>query len=506
MQIRKLRNEDYEAVCELQRKCFPNMKTWKQEHFESQIKIFPDGQICVEADGKIVASSASLIVDFDLYSDWHDWAEIADSGYIRNHSPNGDTLYGIEIMVDPEYRGMRLSRRIYDARKQVAREKNLMRIIIGGRMPGYGAYADEMSAVEYVERVMAKELFDPVLTPQIANGFVLQRLIPDYLPVDQESKGFATFLEWTNLEYRPDARRHFRPVQIVRIGVVQYQMRSIKSFDEFAQQCAFFVDVAADHRSDFLLFPELLTTQLLSCTEATRPGLAARALAEFTPQYIEMFTNLAINYNVNIVGGSTFTLEGDSLYNISYLFRRDGAVSKQYKLHVTPNEKKWWGVKVGEKLEVFETDRGKIAILICYDIEFPELSRIAAKRGAQILFVPFNTDDRHGYLRVRHCSLARCIENHVYVAVAGCTGNLPFVENADIHYAQSGIFTPSDISFSREGVAAECTPNIETVIVHDVDIEALRRHRYTGTTQNWNDRRRDLYQVRYRDGDTTQEV
>jgi len=107
------------------------------------------------------------------------------------------------------------------------------------------------------------------------------------------------------------------------------------------------------------------------------------------------------------------------------------------------------------------------------------------------------TDERHGYLRVRACAQARCVENHVFVVTAGCTGNLPDVDNADVHYAQSGIFTPCDPSFARDGVAAECQPNVETIVMHDVDIEALRRHRYGGTTQNWNDRRRDLYRVSY---------
>jgi predicted amidohydrolase len=166
---------------------------------------------------------------------------------------------------------------------------------------------------------------------------------------------------------------------------------------------------------------------------------------------------------------------------------------------VTPSERRWWGVAPGNRVEVFDTDRGKIAILICYDIEFPELCRIAASKGAQIFFVPFNTDNRYGYLRVRTCAQARCIENHVYVAISGCVGNLPFVDNADIHYAQSGIFTPMDVSFARDGIAAECTPNIETLVVHDVDLEVIRRHRVSGTVQNWNDRRRDIYKVSYRE-------
>jgi predicted amidohydrolase len=214
---------------------------------------------------------------------------------------------------------------------------------------------------------------------------------------------------------------------------------------------------------------------------------------------LEFFTEMAVKYNVNIIGGSQFVLEEDTLYNVSYLFRRDGTLGKQYKLHITPSERKWWGVSPGRAIEVFDTDCGVISILVCYDIEFPEIVRIAAAKGAQIVFVPFNTDTRHGYLRIRHCALARCVENHLYVAVGGCTGNLPFVENSDIHYAQSAIFTPADAEFARDAIAAECTANIETLIIHDVDVELLRRHKQLGNVQNWNDRRQDLYRVVYVD-------
>ena len=226
--------------------------------------------------------------------------------------------------------------------------------------------------------------------------------------------------------------------------------------------------------------------------------MAARELAKYTPQYLDLFTKMAVKYNVNIIGGSHFSIEDEKLYNISYLFRRDGTIGKQPKLHVTPSERKWWGVGGGDRINVFDTDRGKIAIVICYDIEFPEMVRVAAKKGAQIIFCPFNTDERYGYLRIRYCAQARCIENHVYIVTSGCTGNLPFVENSDIHYAQSGIYTPCDFCFSRDGIAAECNPNIETIVMQDVDIELLRQHRYKGTTQNWHDRRSDLYEVKFR--------
>jgi predicted amidohydrolase/ribosomal protein S18 acetylase RimI-like enzyme len=498
--VRPLRPADWEGVVALQKRCFPGMEPWSREQFDSQLKIFPEGQIGVEYQGKLVASSGSLILDFELFKDWHDFDEISGGGYIRNHDPEGTTLYGIEIMVDPDYRGLKLARRLYDARKKLARERNLMRIVVGGRIPGYAKHADKMSAREYIEKVLNKELHDQVLTTQVSNGFVLKRLIPGYLSVDADSKGFAAFLEWSNLDYVPDPRQRFVPVAPVRVCVVQYQMRLVSDFKAFAEQCEYFLDVASEYKCDFIVFPEIFTTQLLSLVQAENPAAAMRKLSEFTPAYLELFTRLAVKYNVNVIGGSHFTVEDNSLFNIAYLFRRDGTLGKQYKLHVTPAERHWWGVNGGSQVEVFDTDKGKIAIQVCYDIEFPELARVAVERGAQIIFVPFCTDERYAYLRVRYCAQARCIENHIYVAIAGSVGNLPNIESLGLHYAQSAIFTPSDIPFKRDAIAAECPPNIETVIFEDLDLELLKKHRQSGSVLNWQDRRTDLYEVRMHDG------
>ena len=497
--VRSLRAEDYDRIASIQSRCFPGMRPWSREQFASHLAHFPEGQIGIEYGGVLVASSSSLRLDFGMYDGMHTWAAITDHGMIRNHNSHGSTLYGIEVMVDPDYRGMKLARRLYDARKELARDLNLMNIVIGGRIPGYAQHAGQMSAREYVDKVMSKTLVDPVLTAQLANGFVLKRLLQNYLPSDEESQGWATFLEWSNLDYQPDPNRRLVASRRVRICAVQYQMRRVAGFEEFAKQCEYFVDVASDYKCDFILFPEIFTMQLLSFIKAERPGLAVRKLAEYTPQYLELFSALALRHNINIIGGSIFAIENERLYNVAYLFHRNGGIDKQYKLHVTPNERRWWGVEPGNKLEVFETDKGKISIQICYDVEFPELGRLAAEQGAEIFFVPFCTDERYGYLRVRYCAQARCIENHVYVALAGNVGNLPDVENMDIQYAQSGILTPSDIPFSRDAVAAECTPNIETVIIEDVDLELLSRHRQTGNVLNWKDRRVDLYEVRLRD-------
>jgi predicted amidohydrolase len=392
---------------------------------------------------------------------------------------------------------MKLSRRLYDARKKLAQEKNLERIVIGGRIPGYAQHADQMSVREYIDKVMQRVLFDPVLTAQLANGFVLKRILPAYMTSDKESRGYAALLEWVNLDYVPRATRLYMPVAPVRVCAVQYQMRQISGFEEFSQQCEYFVDVASGYRCDFILFPDRFTTQLLTFLKPDLPALAMRTLAEFTPQYLDLFTNLAIKYNINIIGGSQFVVENDSLYVISYLFRRDGTLGKQYKLHITPNENRWWGVAAGDSLEVFDTDKGKIAIQLSSDVEFPELTRMAVEKGAQILFVPFAAEERNAYLRIRYCAQARCIENYIYAVIAGCVGNLPMVEAIDIHYAQSGVYTPADIQFSQDAIAAECASNIETVIIGDFDLELLKESRQSSSALTWRNRRNDLYKLSY---------
>src|SRR3972149_983377 len=225
--VRSLRMGDYDELVEMHLRCFSGLAAWARPQIESQLKIFPEGQICVEIDRQLAAPSSSLIIKYDPQTAWHNWKEVSDNGYIRNHDPKGDTLYGIEIMVNPEFRGMKLSRRIYDERKQICRERNLERMIIGGRISGYHKYADKLSAREYVEQVISKAIVDPVLTAQVANGFALKGLIPNYVPDDVQSRGYATHLEWLNFDYpRGAKRRYHHAVEPVRLAGGQYQLRA----------------------------------------------------------------------------------------------------------------------------------------------------------------------------------------------------------------------------------------------------------------------------------------
>jgi predicted amidohydrolase/ribosomal protein S18 acetylase RimI-like enzyme len=489
--VRKLRKRDLEQVRDLQRECFPGVAPWTKNQFNRLIELFPAGQLCVELDKRIVATSSALLVNGAAYGRNHTFAEleITNAGAF---DPDGDTLYGIDIAVRPSSRGLRFARRLYEARKELVRTRNLRGMLIGGRVPNYHAHAATLSIHEYVAKVVRKQIRDPTLNAQLANGFAIRRVLPGYLPSDRESCGYAVLMEWLNPDYTPSSRS---APDTVRVATINYQMRSIQSFEEFATQCEFFIDTAADYHCDFVLFPELLTNQLLGLLPPDRPAIQARNLDRFTDEYVEYFHASAIKYNVNVLAGSHLTVEDGRLFNVAYLFHRDGRVDRQRKLHITPAEQRWWGVEPGDALRVFETDMGKIAILICYDCEFPELARIATARGARILFIPYNTDIRAAHIRVRSCAAARCIENHVYAVLSGPIGNLPQVEGADIHYAQAAILTPSDIHFPRDGIAAQANENVEALIIHDLDMAVLRRTRKLGSVRPWADRRTDLYKV-----------
>ena len=498
IEVRQIEKKDIEKIIELAMISFPNMDPWEKKHLESHIKIFPEGQLCVEYEGVVVGSSSSLLIDFDEYEDKHTFDEITDNYYITNHDPRGKNLYGIEIMVHPEYRDLKIGQRLYEARKELARSLNLESIVIGGRIPNYHKYSKQFSPREYVKQVSDHKIYDPVLSFQLKNGFVVKRINANYLEDDLASMKYATLMEWNNIDYSAPKKQNYTKSFPIRICVVQYMLKKISSFYDFAQQCEYFVNVGSSYKSDFVVFPENLTLQLLSYLGEWIPAQQVKKLTQFTDEYIELFVDLAVKYNVNIIGGSHFVEEKDNIYNVSYLFRRDGTIEKQYKIHITPNEKLWWGIKPGNKINVFDTDCGKIAIQICYDIQFPELGRIATDRGARIIFTPFCTDDRQGYLRVRYCAQARAIENQIFTVICGTVGNLTHVENMDVQYAESGIFSPSDFTFARDGIVGQCNPNIETIIIGDVDTELLRRARISGTVTQLKNRRSDLYGIKKR--------
>ncbi|HET6654701.1 MAG TPA: GNAT family N-acetyltransferase [Gammaproteobacteria bacterium] len=502
LRLRNVRVEDYADIKTIMDLVYPGTLggAWSPAQFRAQVNRFPDGQICIEDNGRVVAVAISLIVDYDRFGDRHTYSAIVGDGYLTTHDPSGDVLYGVDVFVHPEYRDMRLGRRLYDARKELCRNLNLRAIVTGGRIPGYAEHAGELAPDAYIELVRRKELRDPILSFQLANDFHVRRIVRGYLPGDKESSGFAVILQWNNIFYEDKKKSmlHGRKSN-VRLGTVQWQMRRVDSLDELMRHAEFFVDALAGYQCDFALFPEFFNAPLMGLYNQGNAAEAMRGIAQFTGAICDTMKSLAVSYNINIIAGSmpVYEEEEQALYNVSFLFRRDGSMEEQYKLHITPDEKAYWGVRGGNGLKVFDTDVGKIGILVCYDCEFPELARILSERGMQILFVPFWTDTKNGYLRVRACAQARAVENECYVAITGNVGTLPRVENADIQYSQSAVLTPADFAFPHDGIAAESTPNTEMTLIADLDLDKLRQLRNEGSVRNFRDRRLDLYRVQW---------
>jgi predicted amidohydrolase len=302
-------------------------------------------------------------------------------------------------------------------------------------------------------------------------------------------------MEWNNVYYEKRKKLFGGRKAYPRIGVVQWQMRPFNDVGEFLHQVEFFVDAVAGYKSDLVLFPELLNAPLLKNFNQENPAEAMRSLSEYSDEIRTAFVSMALSYNINIIAGSIPLLKDDSLYNVSFLCRRDGTWDAQYKIHITPDEAQYWGLKGGNENRIFDTDIGKIGILICYDVEFPELARNLVDKGMTILFVPYLTDTKNAYLRIRRCAQARAIENECYVAISGSVGNLPKVENMDIQYSQSAVFTPSDFAFPHDAIASEATPNTEMTLMVDLDLDLLKELRQQGSVQNIRNRRKDLYEV-----------
>ena len=489
--------DDYQEIKQSMIEAYSNLPDayWGEKHIKKLIQKFPEGQVGIKVDGELAGCALSIIIDYTKFGDKHTYKDITGNYTFNTHTANGDILYGIDVFIRPKYRGLRLGRRLYDYRKELCEKLNLKGIVFGGRIPNYHQYSDKITPRQYIENVKRKEIHDPVLNFQMSNDFHPARILRGYLEGDKESKEFAVLLEWDNVYYEKETETAAIQKSIVRLGLVQWQMRLYRDLDELMQQVEYFIDAVSGYRCDFALFPEFFNAPLMSKYNHLSEAEAIRKLAEYTEEITNRFSELAITYNINIITGSMPEIVENNLYNVGYLCKRDGGVERFEKLHVTPDEAKVWGLQGGHRIQTYNTDAGRIGILICYDVEFPELSRILADDGIDILFVPFLTDTQNGYSRVRNCAQARAIENECYVAIAGSVGNLPKVHNMDIQYAQSMVFTPCDFSFPTNGIKAEATPNTEMILIADVDITMLRELNQFGSVRNLRDRRKDMYTI-----------
>lgn len=205
---------------------------------------------------------------YTRFSNPHTYEDLINHKEEVVNDPDGDVLYGLDVFIDPDYQGYRLGRRLYDARKDLCRNHNYRGILAGGRIPRYHEYVGTLTPTQYIEKVSRREIYDPILTFQLANDFQVKRLLRKYLPQDEKSAGYATLLEWHNILYDTEESVVLGRKSVVRVGVVQSQMRTVKSPEELLAQVEYFVDAVSDYSSDFVIFPEFFTAPLMGLKNA----------------------------------------------------------------------------------------------------------------------------------------------------------------------------------------------------------------------------------------------
>ncbi len=300
-----------------------------------------------------------------------------------------------------------------------------------------------------------------------------------------------------------------RPVTTrpVRVCAVQYGLRTISTFQEFADHVESFVDVGDDYDADLIIFPELLGVQLMGLVGGDgEPAATMRALAlDHAQAYEDLFDRLAKSYERIIVGGTMPRIVDGQLQNVASVFFPHDKPLHQAKLHLTPAERDNWQFSPGRDLLVVDTNFGKFAVVICYDIQFPELVKVLCNHhGVELVVVPFMTDDRRGTCRVRTCARARAIENQIYTVTAGMVGSLPLMTYLTSQFAESGIYTPADFAFPMDGIATEAATNVEQVIVADLDLATLDRARRFGSVQTHVDSKNDTLHTHFEGNVVTQ--
>ncbi len=503
IKARRMRAEDIPAVVACERACYQDYARetlMDARNYELQLSAFAEGQFVVEKDGKIVGYATSLIVQLDGLPHEYTYAELTGSATFSTHDPQGDTLYGADIAVHPDHRGQGIAAKLYDARMTLLRRFNLRRMLAFGRIPGYAEWAGRLTAREYVDKVIAGELRDSALRAHLKAGYRVESVRLDFM-LDHTSHNYSTQLVYDNPDFDLQKRRIAaspiaRPVRKIRVAAAQWLMRPGLTRAQFDATLGFFAESADVYHCHFLVLPELFTVQTFTSwgTKLESRKAMDRLADEYEPYRARML-ELAQQHQLYLLGGSHPVREGNKLYNRCHLFSPTGGVYTQDKLHLTPVERELWGFSSGEGLKVFDTAMARVSALVCYDIEFPELARLMTLAGSTIIFVPFSTDEKQAYWRVRHSAQARAVENSIYVVMAGNAGNLP-MSSCLLNYARSAILTPCDFGFPQAGVAAEADPNVETVVTADLDLAALDQHRDAGSVRVLHDRRADLYEVR----------
>ncbi|NWF70750.1 MAG: GNAT family N-acetyltransferase [Chloroflexi bacterium] len=208
--ISETRPEHCAALGDLQRLVFPTLtddELFTAAKYQKHLELFPEGQfvaLAIVAGREIPVGATSTYrthFDFD-HIEGHSFVEAIANGWLTNHVPDGDWLYGADVSVHPDYRRLGIASRLYDARRALVKRLNLRGEIAGGMLPGYDSYRAQYTIDQYVKAVARGEVKDPTLTAQLRNGFEARAVLYNYI-TDPRSDNHATLIVRANPEYQP---------------------------------------------------------------------------------------------------------------------------------------------------------------------------------------------------------------------------------------------------------------------------------------------------------------
>ena len=292
----------------------------------------------------------------------------------------------------------------------------------------------------------------------------------------------------------------------MRVATVQFELRAERSPEALLNHMESYVDRAARAGARIVVFPELIDTGLLGAiddhdvTTQTVPDDYWKVLPKFTPALLEGFTALAKKHKITILGGSLLRIDDEGqLRNTAYLVHHDGTVTAQDKIHLTPQEHAL-GLRAGDSLSVAQVDGRTVGVLICADIQYPELSRYLERRGAEIILCPSLTWNRRGVHRVKTGSQARAMENQLFVVMSPLVGNSGLPTDAPMYAVGEALCAvPVDKVFGEnDGLLAstgEITGEItgEDLLLCELDFDRLKRSRENPESPGLALRRPELY-------------
>ncbi|MBK5011055.1 carbon-nitrogen hydrolase family protein [Pseudomonas sp. S60] len=281
---------------------------------------------------------------------------------------------------------------------------------------------------------------------------------------------------------------------MIRVAACQYAIELHETWDAYAGHLQALCAEAVDAGARLLLLPEyagLVLSGQLSARQRGDLGTSIAAMGPLIEPWKALCAGIAKRWNVYLQPGTLPVLDDDGLYrNRAWLFGPQGCLGYQDKLMMTRFEREQWGIAAGQGLQVFDTELGRLGILVCYDNEFPLLARRLAEQGADLILAPSCTDTEAGYHRVRIGAQARALENQIAVLQSPTVGRAPWSPALDENIGRAGLFVPPDHGMPGDGVMA-LSEGLDPVgsqwLVCDLDLEEVRRVRREGQVFTWRD-------------------